>query len=319
MPTGLRSAAATVGEALRSNGVAVYAEDVVQPPPETPLVPGLRVTIRRAFPVSVVAPDVQLDARTRTGTVGGLLAEQGVTVGPLDRVEPVLEAPVPLFGTVRIVRVREEIEQSLSAIPFGTRLEARPGLAPGARVRLQEGAAGVLEQTYRVRYEDGVAVARDLSDETRRDPVDEVIGVGPAVTAAVAVRAPAAPGAPGAPAGSPVASAPPPAAGAGGEGATRALTMVATAYDPGPVSTGKAPGQPGYGVTASGMRAGYGVVAVDPRVIPLGTRVYVPGYGVAVAGDTGSAIKGYRIDLGFASYGEAVRYGRRTVTVYVLD
>jgi 3D (Asp-Asp-Asp) domain-containing protein len=95
--------------------------------------------------------------------------------------------------------------------------------------------------------------------------------------------------------------------------------MVATAYDPGPVSTGKSPGQRGYGITASGMRAGYGVVAVDPRVIPLGTRVYVPGYGAAVAGDTGSAIKGYRIDLGFATYGEAVNYGRRTVTVYVLD
>jgi 3D (Asp-Asp-Asp) domain-containing protein len=101
--------------------------------------------------------------------------------------------------------------------------------------------------------------------------------------------------------------------------ARRALTMTATGYDPGPVSTGKRPGDAGYGVTASGRRAGYGVVAVDPRVIPLGTRLYVPGYGYAVAGDTGSAIKGYRIDLGFGSYAEAVRYGRQTVTVYLLE
>jgi 3D (Asp-Asp-Asp) domain-containing protein len=97
------------------------------------------------------------------------------------------------------------------------------------------------------------------------------------------------------------------------------MTMVATAYDPGPVSTGKRPGDQGYGVTASGRRAGYGVVAVDPRVIPLGTRLFIPGYGYAVAGDTGSAIKGNRIDLGFATYAEAVRFGRQTVTVYILE
>jgi 3D (Asp-Asp-Asp) domain-containing protein len=97
------------------------------------------------------------------------------------------------------------------------------------------------------------------------------------------------------------------------------MTMVATAYDPGPASTGKSPGHPAYGITASGMRAGHGVVAVDPRVIPLGTRLYIPGYGNAIAGDTGGAIKGQRIDLGFATYNEAIRYGRQTVTVYVLD
>jgi 3D (Asp-Asp-Asp) domain-containing protein len=96
------------------------------------------------------------------------------------------------------------------------------------------------------------------------------------------------------------------------------LTMVATAYDPGPASTGKRPGDPGYGITATGMRAGYGVVAVDPRVVPFFTRLYIPGYGYAVAADTGSAIVGHRIDLGFATHGEAIQWGRRTVPVYVL-
>ena len=95
--------------------------------------------------------------------------------------------------------------------------------------------------------------------------------------------------------------------------------MVATAYTAGPESTGKSPGMPGYGITASGMRVRHGVVAVDPRVIPLGTRLYVEGYGYSIAADTGgSAISGYRIDLYMEKVADAYRWGRRTVKVYVL-
>jgi len=70
------------------------------------------------------------------------------------------------------------------------------------------------------------------------------------------------------------------------------------------------------GMTAIGRRAGHGIVAVDPRVIPLGTHLYIPGYGLAVAGDTGGAIVGHRIDLGFDSLRDAMIFGRRAVTVY---
>ncbi len=72
------------------------------------------------------------------------------------------------------------------------------------------------------------------------------------------------------------------------------------------------------GRTALGYRAGHGVVAVDPRIIPLGTRLYIPGYGMAVAGDTGGAIIGRRIDLGFNSIGDALQFGRRPVRVFRL-
>jgi len=89
------------------------------------------------------------------------------------------------------------------------------------------------------------------------------------------------------------------------------MSMEATAYLPTDGS--------GAGITATGIKATYGVVAVDPRVIPLGTKVYIPGYGVALAADTGGAIKGYKIDLCMESYGECMRFGRRNVTVYVLD
>jgi 3D (Asp-Asp-Asp) domain-containing protein len=67
------------------------------------------------------------------------------------------------------------------------------------------------------------------------------------------------------------------------------------------------------------MKAQHGVVAVDPRVVPLGTRLYIEGYGYAIAGDTGSAIKGTRIDLCFDTLEEVDAYGWRTITVEILD
>jgi 3D (Asp-Asp-Asp) domain-containing protein len=67
------------------------------------------------------------------------------------------------------------------------------------------------------------------------------------------------------------------------------------------------------------MRATYGLVAVDPRVIPLGTHLYVEGYGFALAADTGGAIKGNRIDLCYDSVAFANRFGRKKVRVHVLE
>ena len=89
------------------------------------------------------------------------------------------------------------------------------------------------------------------------------------------------------------------------------MAMEATAYLP-------ADGD-GYGITAMGIPATYGVAAVDPSVIPLGSRLYVPGYGEAIAADTGGAINGYRIDLCMESYDQAMAFGRRVITVFVLD
>ena len=89
------------------------------------------------------------------------------------------------------------------------------------------------------------------------------------------------------------------------------MSMEATAYLP---TDGN-----GEGITATGIPATYGVAAVDPSVIPLGSRLYVPGYGEAIAADTGGAIYGYRIDLCMESYEEAMAFGRRVITVFVLD
>jgi 3D (Asp-Asp-Asp) domain-containing protein len=89
-------------------------------------------------------------------------------------------------------------------------------------------------------------------------------------------------------------------------------TMEATAY-----TAWTATSNP-TGRTASGTQAGYGVVAVDPHVIRLGSHVFVPGYGLAVASDTGGAIVGNRIDLCMESVRDAIIFGRRPVKVYVV-
>ncbi len=69
------------------------------------------------------------------------------------------------------------------------------------------------------------------------------------------------------------------------------------------------------GRTATGLPVGPGIVAVDPSVIPLGTRMSIPGYGEGVAADTGSSVQGMTIDLWFPTLAEALAWGRRTVTI----
>jgi 3D (Asp-Asp-Asp) domain-containing protein len=82
----------------------------------------------------------------------------------------------------------------------------------------------------------------------------------------------------------------------------RTITVTSTGYS-----------LPGH--TATGMPVGWGVVAVDPSVIPLGTRLTIPGYGEGVAADTGSAVRGATIDLWFPSLAQARAWGRRTLTI----
>jgi len=91
-------------------------------------------------------------------------------------------------------------------------------------------------------------------------------------------------------------------------------TMTATAYEPGPRSCGRF----ASGNTAGGYKAGYGVVAVDTSIIPMHSRLFIEGYGYAVAGDRGSAIDGNRIDVGFRTVDECMKWGRRKVKVYIL-
>ncbi len=177
-------------------------------------------------------------------------------------------------------------------IPFKVERKVNPQLRPGMMSVIQNGKEGLAEKTYRITYENGKETSRELVKETIIRPAqNRIIEIGRenpsrGVVSSLSKRLKV----------------------------VRTLTMHASAYDPGPRSCGRY----ATGRTATGIRAGRGVVAVDPRVIKLGSRLYIEGYGHAIAGDTGSAIKGHKIDLGFNSYSEAIRFGRKRVTVHIL-
>ncbi|EGL84162.1 3D domain-containing protein, partial [Caldalkalibacillus thermarum TA2.A1] len=100
-------------------------------------------------------------------------------------------------------------------------------------------------------------------------------------------------------------------------------TVLATGYTAGVESTGKTPGHPQYGITYSGVKVRrdvFSTIAADPDVFPLGTILYIPGYGYGVVADTGSAIKGNKIDLYFATVEDVYQlWGKRQVDVYVIQ
>lgn len=98
------------------------------------------------------------------------------------------------------------------------------------------------------------------------------------------------------------------------------LYCTLTAYTAGYESTGKVPGQPGYGITSTGARAVQGItVAVDPNVIPYGTKLFIPGVGIRIAEDTGGAIVGDHIDVFYNNLGVAQNFGvKHDIPVYEL-
>lgn len=165
---------------------------------------------------------------------------------------------------------------------------------------VQEGSDGMKKSVYQECYVDSKLVSKSLEEEIIYiDPVDEIIEVGTKEYEVATSR--------------------------GGFRFETELDMVATAYDLSYESTGKYPGDPYYGITASGKKAQPGTVAVDPSVIPLGTKLYIastdgsPDYGFATALDTGGAIKGNRIDLFMENGTDCDNYGIRQVKVYILE
>jgi 3D (Asp-Asp-Asp) domain-containing protein len=164
-------------------------------------------------------------------------------------------------------------------------------MAPGQTKVVDPGRAGVLEAYVRYTQRDGGPVhSKILASAVTRPPQARIVAEGIGGTPLTSCEAHSIAG---------MASM-----------ARSAMEMLATAYTAECAGCG--------GMTAIGRRAGKGIVAVDPRVIPIGTRLFIPGYGFAVAGDTGGDIVGNRIDLGFDSWHDAMLFGRRDVKVYRL-
>lgn len=191
-----------------------------------------------------------------------------------------LAIPAGAFASVKIT-VREVVEEK--PIPFSVRYEFSRAVGPGRVVRVRTGIPGAERRIFRVTLRDGVEIARELVREERIAPVDALFHMGRA--------------------GHPTDR--------GSFKRAQVRMMEATAYDP---SAGRR--NPTFR-TSSGLPARYGVVAVDPREIPIGTLLFVEGYGFAIAADTGSAVRGNRIDLCVPTRAEALRFGRRMVRVHI--
>jgi 3D (Asp-Asp-Asp) domain-containing protein len=176
---------------------------------------------------------------------------------------------------------------------FTNEVKKNENLAKGFVNVVKKGQQGEKEVVTKTVYEDGKEVSKQIvSEKVIKQPVNGIVEEG-AKTLLVTSR--------------------------GSFNFTRALNMTATAYDASYESTGKSPGHPQWGITYSGLRVRPGIVAVDPRIIPLGTWLYIEGYGEALAADIGGAIKGKRIDLYYDSPSDVRRYGKKSVNVYILD
>jgi uncharacterized protein YabE (DUF348 family) len=265
----------TVGQALASHGVRVEEGDLISPAADSLLTPGAHVYISRAVGVRLVVAGSEQQIKTRGETVKDVLAEAGVGLQPLDRVTPRPSRSITPGMTIRVTTVRDLTEVVEETIAYASVTHHDAALPSGQRVIAQGGSSGLVRREYKVRQVNGRVTRRELASETVVPATEEIVVIGtyvkPATPAPVVAAAVAAP--------------------AGDVSCARTLHLYATWY------TAASAG--GGGTTATGTAVYKGIVAVDPRVIPLGTRMYIPGYGYGIAADTGGAIVGNIIDLGY--------------------
>ncbi|AKL93604.1 3D domain containing protein [Clostridium aceticum] len=292
--------ASTVETLINKQGIEVLEADKVVPGLQEKLKEDTRIVIHRAFEIQLIDGQQQKSITTAEETVEDLIKTLDLKLGEKDKVQPDLHTTLNPGDTVEVIRVTEEILVENQEVPFQTTIKYNEDLELGTTKRLQEGVPGLKEIKLGITYENNVEVARDVIEENIiKEAVNEIIEKG---TGNILVTS---------------------------RGDSRryreVIVMEASAYTADYESTGKRPGDPYFGITGSGTQVRPGVVAVDPRVIPLGSKLYIesldrtPSYGVASAEDTGGAIKGNKIDLYFENRSEALRFGRRKVKVYILD
>lgn len=267
---------------LTQAGIQLGAKDEFRT--STPKVEsGTVIEVYRAVPVTVSFPDRTEEMVSGKPTVGELADSLGYTEQNSKTV-PDRQTRITPALQISIMALSEKLVKETLTVSIPVVRQPDASLEKDEEEVVQEGTEGVKEATIRQRFENGRQVAAEtVSENIITPPTPQIVRVGTRDTIQTS------------------------------RGTMRFRSiqwMEATAYTPTDGSS--------HGITASGIAARRGVVAVDPRVIPLGTRVYIPGYGFALAADTGGDIIGDRIDLCVESHSEAWTFGRQMVKVYII-
>jgi uncharacterized protein YabE (DUF348 family) len=282
--------AETVKDFLREQSIVLNEHDVVKPSLNTALKKGMEITMKRAFPLTLLDGGVTKETWSTSTTVADFLTQQGVSLTELDRVEPALEDKVMENGTINVIRVEKVTDVVEEPISYAIVTKKDENLAQGTEKVITEGQEGLISKEYEITLENGKEVSRVVLNEKKlKDKQDKVVSVGTKPNSIqVASR---------------------------GAESGRQIYVTSTAY------TASCNGCSGTTATGVNLHANPNakVIAVDPNVIPLGSKVYVDGYGYAIASDTGGAIKGNKIDVFFPSKSDAYRWGRKTVKIKILN
>ncbi|WP_019244521.1 MULTISPECIES: G5 and 3D domain-containing protein [Bacillus] len=277
--------AKTVGEFLEEQKIQLSNNDKISPETNTAIKDHMNITIDRAFILQVVDGGVSKKVWSTSTTVADFLKEQGISVQPMDRVEPSLDDSVKPNSVVNVVRVKKVTDVVEEPINYEVISKKDSNLAEGSEKVISEGLNGLVSNQYEVITENGKEVKRSLiAKQVVREKRDKVVAVGTKVLNNTISDG-------------------------------QEMYVTSTAY------TAYCNGCSGKTATGFDLRSNPNakIIAVDPRVIPLGTKVYVEGYGYAIAADKGGAIKGNKIDIFFSSKSKAYQWGRKKVKIRILN
>jgi len=280
----------TVAGLLKEQKIVLKEHDQISPNPQTAIKNNMNVKLNRAFHLTYVDGGKAQKVWTTSTTVADFLTQQGIKLDELDRVEPSLTDKIPANGVVNVIRVEKVTDVVEEPVQFAVVTKRDKNLQKGQEKVVTPGKHGRVSRQYEVMLENGKEVSRKLINEQNiLQKQDKIVAVGTKDLALQVSR--------------------------GETPGGKEFYVTATAY------TAYCNGCSGRTATGLNLRANPNmkVVAVDPRVIPLGSKVYVEGYGYAVAADTGGAIKGYIIDLLMPSPTDAYRWGRKKVKITVLN
>ncbi len=286
--------ATTVGELLIEQGIKPDAEATVSPDLSTNLSDGLQISINSPLKITIAIAENQYQLDFQGQTVSEAINQAGLVISAADLVSLPLDTVLSGGETISISRIHHQtITELVPVEPLEERFED-PSLAVGETKVIEEGEPGEEENIIQITYQDGLEISREII------ATNAITSPGVTMIAYGSETVLTADGAAGT------------AQAVSSDGVSfsysRALTMESTAY----TWTGN--------TTATGTWPTRGQIAVDPNVIPLGSKVYVEGYGFATATDTGGAIKGNIIDVYFDSYDECINWGRKHgLTVYVIE